>query len=91
MNRTTSPLQIWQLATPKDRREFTIGLLLAVSMGMGVELSSQNFYIGLLAGFFMLSLAQQQLMTTVLLRELGKLRELADGSGRSPQALPPEE
>ncbi|MBD2162205.1 hypothetical protein H6F46_16050 [Limnothrix sp. FACHB-1083] len=81
MNRTTNPLQIWQLATPKDRREFAIGLLLALSMGMGVELSSQNFYIGLFAGFVMLSLAQQQLTTTVLLRELGRLRELVDRSG----------
>ncbi|MFG3816261.1 hypothetical protein [Limnothrix redekei] len=80
MNRTTNPLQIWQLATPEDRREFAMGLLVALSLGVGFGFGAENFYVGLLTGLVVMTLQQQQLATTVLLRELGKVRELVDRS-----------
>jgi hypothetical protein len=78
-------LTIWQAATPSERRTCLTGGLWALALGLLLGWVAENAYIGLLTAMLLIVVNRDELIASVLWRELDTLK------GRSPQDLPPED
>ncbi|TAD80168.1 MAG: hypothetical protein EA001_01560 [Oscillatoriales cyanobacterium] len=82
-------LTIWQSATPSERRACVTGGLWAIGLGLLLGWVSANAYIGLLTAMLLIVVHRNELIASVLWRELETLK--GRSTQASPQDLPPED